>query len=567
MNDYIDARMLRNMFLAGTVYLERKKDLINELNVFPVPDGDTGTNMLLTLMSAVKELNALSEDATMDMAGNRISSGTLRGARGNSGVIMSQLCRGFLKSVEGNEQIGSRQVAEAMDSACAAAYKAVVQPKEGTILTVARETAQKALELTASGEIGLQELLNGIVNQAEDTLSHTPEMLPVLKEAGVVDSGGQGLLEFLCGARDAFSGTAVSEMDESGWMKMNPDGVSSMDPEREARSKYEHIAVDTSHIETADIRYTYCTEYIIELSAKEEFSEEAFREFLMSMGDSIVCVRMDSIVKVHVHTNHPGKVIEAGLGCGELSSLKIDNMKIEHHERVIRDSDREAEKKKIAQKTGFVAVCAGEGIRKVFESFHVDQVIEGGQTMNPSTQDIVKAIYDTKAEEIFVLPNNHNILLAARQAAQICSDRKVAVIPSSNICEGISAMVSYVPASSLEENLGIMTRACSMVKSGEVTVAIRDTALGDQSVHKGDYMGIGENRILSVSSDLEEAATELILSLTDEESSFVTIYYGEGQTAEDAEFILKRIEQALPDIEAEVTYGGQPVYYYIVSVE
>ena len=572
MKEYIDSLKLKAMFLGGTRCLEKCKDRINELNVFPVPDGDTGTNMSLTLMSAVKELKGLPEDASMDDVSSRIAFGTLKGARGNSGVIMSQLCRGFSKGIEGEHTLDSFSIAMAGDMAVQAAYRAVMKPQEGTILTVAREIAAKAKELAAL-EMTLKEFFSELLAYGREVLQKTPELLPVLKEAGVVDSGGQGLIEFLRGAFDVYEGKEEFAFD--------PEEVSAEDAP---------VLIDTSHIETADIKFGYCTEFIIESEhGLTESEEHAFKSFLSAIGDSIVCVVMDKIVKVHVHTNHPGQVIEEALTFGQLSSLKIDNMRIEHHEKVIREADRakyresaadqaqpvenvssantaEAERKDLAE-LGFVAVCSGEGLAEVFRGLKVDRIIEGGQTMNPSTEDILAAIMQVPAKSVIVLPNNGNIILAATQAAQLCTDKKIYVVPSRNICQGISAMIGYVPFVSAEENADLMTEACSMVKCGEVTYAIRDTHIGETEIRKGDYMGIGDGEILAVGQDVNRTAADMVRKLSDEFTEIITIYYGAGSGEEDADSVAEQIREFLPDADIEITFGGQNVYNFIISVE
>ena len=564
MNNIIDANTLEKMFLAGTKYLENKKEWINELNVFPVPDGDTGTNMMMTLMSAVNELQQLQGNVKLSDIGGKISSGTLRGARGNSGVIMSQLCRGFASGIENLETIDKNALVIALEKAVAAAYKAVMNPKEGTILTVASAAADKARSLV-SEDLSMQAYLAEIRRYAEYILTQTPDMLPVLKEAGVVDSGGQGLVEFLRGAYDAFCGKEIN-------LSFSQNGNSRQMP-----------VIDTSNISTADIKFGYCTEFIIELSGEYTLSDdEAFKHYLASIGDSVVCVGMDDIVKVHVHTNHPGEVIEKALTYGELTSLKIDNMRIEHHEKVIMEADKalasDTEKKKseaAAGKTakkqlkplGFVAVSSGDGLAEIFKSLKVDYIIEGGQTMNPSTNDIINAVNCVDAESVIILPNNGNIIMAANQAKMMCEGKYVYVVPTNTICQGINAMVNLVPSLDAEGNVQIMTEAAEDVKSGEVTYAIRTTDVNGMHIEKGDYMGIGDGNVLSVSKNKIMAAVNMINAMSDEETEIVTIYYGESSNEEEARELADIVEEALPDADIEIAYGGQNVYDFFVSVE
>lgn len=564
MNNIIDANTLEKMFLAGTKYLENKKEWINELNVFPVPDGDTGTNMMMTLMSAVNELQQLQGNVKLSDIGGKISSGTLRGARGNSGVIMSQLCRGFASGIENLETIDKNALVIALEKAVAAAYKAVMNPKEGTILTVASAAADKARSLV-SEDLSMQAYLAEIRRYAEYILTQTPDMLPVLKEAGVVDSGGQGLVEFLRGAYDAFCGKEIN-------LSFSQNVNSRQMP-----------VIDTSNISTADIKFGYCTEFIIELSGEYTLSDdEAFKHYLASIGDSVVCVGMDDIVKVHVHTNHPGEVIEKALTYGELTSLKIDNMRIEHHEKVIMEADKalasDTEKKKseaAASKTakkqlkplGFVAVSSGDGLAEIFKSLKVDYIIEGGQTMNPSTNDIINAVNCVDAESVIILPNNGNIIMAANQAKMMCEGKYVYVVPTNTICQGINAMVNLVPSLDAEGNVQIMTEAAEDVKSGEVTYAIRTTDVNGMHIEKGDYMGIGDGNVLSVSKNKIMAAVNMINAMSDEETEIVTIYYGESSNEEEARELADIVEEALPDADIEIAYGGQNVYDFFVSVE
>ena len=558
--DQIDSLTLKKMFLAGTKKLESQKEWINELNVFPVPDGDTGTNMTLTLTAAAKELQKLPQAAGINEIAEKISTGTLRGARGNSGVIMSQLCRGFAKSIEGNESLDRKTIAAAFEKASATAYKAVMKPKEGTILTVAKAAADKAKDLCKK-DLSLEDYFEKILAAADDMLQKTPDLLPVLKEAGVVDSGGQGLLIFLEGAVDAFLGKeTIFEAEEA-----------------EKEEKLPNRTIDTTNIETSDIQFGYCTEFIIELEkAFSEEQENEFKDFLNSIGDSIVCVHMDSIVKVHVHTNHPGQAIEKALNYGQLSSMKIDNMRIEHHEKVIKEADKALAQEKAPEKTekiqplkeyGFVTICSGDGIAEIFRGLNVDEVLEGGQTMNPSTDDILEAIARIPAETVFILPNNSNIIMAANQAKDLSEGKHVFVIPTKTICQGINAMINFVPSLSPENNLMVMKEGAEEIKSGEVTYAIRDTSIDFKTIQKGDYMGIADGKLLSVSKDLAQTTLEMIREMTDEETELVTLYYGADITEETAQEIASAAEELLPEADIELSFGGQQIYYFFISVE
>ena len=578
MLEYIDAGTLQIMFLAGTKSLESNKDWINELNVFPVPDGDTGTNMTLTVKNAVDELLRMPKDATLTDIVKTISTGTLRGARGNSGVILSQLCRGFSKEIEASSArtIDKELFASAFERAVATAYKAVMQPKEGTILTVAKAASIKAREL-AKEEVTMEQFFSSIIRYAEYILGKTPDMLPVLKEAGVVDSGGQGLVEFLKGAYEAY----VNDVTEIDFDRVSSEGTEMKTAERR---------IDTTNIETSDIKFGYCTEFIINLEKEfDEREEYEFKSFLSSIGDSIVCVNMDELVKVHVHSNHPGEIIERALTYGSLSSLKIDNMREEHNQKVIKESEMAMAADKAMPKEmetnadnateeflsvpkkewGFVAVCAGEGMAKIFKGMSVDEVIEGGQTMNPSTEDIVAAVNKVNAENVFVLPNNSNIIMAASQACYLVKDKKVIVIPTKTVTQGITAVINYVPALSIDDNTQGMTDAAKRIKTAEITYSIRDTEIDGKTVHTGDYMGIGDGHMLAVGTDRKLTTVEAIKAMVDEDSELLTIYYGADATEEEASDISDLLEDddAFEDIDIEVVYGGQPVYYYIVSLE
>ena len=547
----IDAKILSRMFLAGAKNLEAKKEWINELNVFPVPDGDTGTNMTLTIMSAASEVGALT-DPDMETLAKAISSGSLRGARGNSGVILSQLLRGFTKGVRKLTDLDAAAIAAAMDRGVETAYKAVMKPKEGTILTVARAAADRAAELVDETE-DLETFFAGIFSHAEETLARTPEMLPVLKEAGVVDSGGQGLLEVFRGAIDGYLG---KEIDYSQFKTAPAPKVTKISPQAEA-----------------DIKFGYCTEFIILLDTPLPQNEiNKFREFLDSIGDSIVLVADDEIVKVHVHTNHPGQAFERALTYGQLSRMKIDNMREEHQEKLIKDAQRlakeqEEAKKEPAKDFGFISVSAGSGLSDIFRELGVDYLIEGGQTMNPSTEDMLNAIDMVNARTIYIFPNNKNIILAANQARDLTEDKEIIVVPTKTIPQGISAMISFVPEKNGKENLDAMTEAISRVKTGQITYAVRDTHIDDKEIHEGDIMGIGDSGILAVGREKEMVSEEMVAAMVDEESEIISIYYGADVTEEEAEALSDSLTEKYPDCEVELNQGGQPIYYYLISVE
>ena len=553
----IDANMLAKMFLAGAQNIEAKKEFINELNVFPVPDGDTGTNMTLTILSAAKEVTALA-DVDMKNLAKAISSGSLRGARGNSGVILSQLLRGFTKSIRDEKEIDTAALAAACQRARDTAYKAVMKPKEGTILTVASGIADKAAELALETE-DLEEFIPAVIEHADEVLQKTPEMLPVLKEAGVVDSGGQGLLEVIRGAYDAFLG---KEIDYSA---IAPAAGNS-------------TAVKVSVEEEKEIKFGYCTEFIILLEKEfTENDEHELKAYLSSIGDSIVCVADDEIVKIHVHTNDPGLAIQKALTYGQLSRMKIDNMREEHREKLIRDSEKLAkeqaeaeEAKKTAEPKkpmGFIAVSIGDGMNEIFRELGADYIIEGGQTMNPSTDDMLKAIDQVNAETIFILPNNKNIILAAEQARDLTEDKKIIVLPTKTIPQGISAMIGYMPEAGVDENEENMKDAYQDIASGQVTYAVRDTVIDGKEIHNGDIMGINDDGIAAVGKDLTETTLELLSTMADEDSELICLYYGADVTKDDADALSDAIEDKFPECEVEVNFGGQPIYYYMISVE
>ncbi len=553
----IDARMVAKMFLGGAKNLESRKEWINELNVFPVPDGDTGTNMTLTITAAAGEVSSLTE-LNMETLAKCISSGSLRGARGNSGVILSQLLRGFTKGIKDHEELDVIDLANAMQKAVETAYKAVMKPKEGTILTVAKGAALKAAELAQTLE-DVDEFCRLVIEEADAVLQKTPDMLPVLKEAGVVDSGGQGLVEVLKGAYDAFLGKEVDYSFEA--------------PKKES-------AVRISAQTEAEIRFGYCTEFIIMLEkAYDEKTELEFKAFLESIGDSIVVVSDDDIVKVHVHTNDPGLAIQRALTYGSLSKMKIDNMRLEHEEKLIKDASRIAreekereeagaeEKQEPRKEMGFISVSIGEGVGEIFKGLGVDYLIEGGQTMNPSTEDMLEAIEKVNADNIFILPNNKNIILAANQASFLTSDKRVIVIPTKTVPQGITAMVNYIPDETPRENELRMQAEIKNVKTGQVTYAVRDTKIDDKEIHLGDIMGIGDDGILAVGRELGETTLRMMEALVDADSEIIGVYFGEEVSEKDAQALGDEIAEKYPDAEVEVHYGGQPIYYYVISVE
>lgn len=561
----IDAQALKKLFLAGAANLEAKKEWINDLNVFPVPDGDTGTNMTLTIMSAAKEVNAL-ENPTMESLAKAISGGSLRGARGNSGVILSQLLRGFTKVIREYQEIDAIVLATAFQKAVETAYKAVMKPKEGTILTVARGMADKVLEL--STEISdLEQLLDKVIKYGDIVLEQTPELLPVLKQAGVVDSGGQGLMQVMKGVYDALLGKEINYEAVAG------TGGPSVSSEISAQGT-----------EEADIKFGYCTEFIVMLDKGYTPAKESeFKRYLESIGDSIVLVSDDEIVKVHVHTNHPGLAFEKGLTYGALTRMKVDNMREEHHERVIANASKIAAGESVKEeagtpaqpaeedipnkKYGFISVSAGEGLSEIFDSLGVDHIIEGGQTMNPSTEDMLNAIENVHADNIFIFPNNSNIILAAQQAQSIVEDKNIIVVPTKTVPQGITAMIAFSEDEEPEANLQNMNAEIANVKSGSVTYAVRDTEIDDKEIKQGDIMGIGDKTILSVGGDINGVTKDMVSQLVDGSSELISIYYGSEVTKEDADSLASAIGEAYPDVDVEVNYGGQPIYYYLLSVE
>ena len=554
----IDAKTLKKAFLAGAQNLEAKKEWINELNVFPVPDGDTGTNMTMTIMSAAREVAAL-EDPTMETLAKAISSGSLRGARGNSGVILSQLFRGFTKEIRQTESITTTVLANAFVRATETAYKAVMKPKEGTILTVAKGMSDKAVELVTETE-DIISFAEQVIAHGDYVLSQTPEMLPILKQAGVVDSGGQGLMQVVKGALDGLLGKEID--------------LTAVEGNRPA------IQVESSDIETSEIKFGYCTEFIINVEKPYDMDEEhRFKRYLSSIGDCVVVVSDDDVIKVHVHTNDPGLAIQKALTYGSLSRIKIDNMREEHQEKLIKEAEKIAKEQKAeeeAQKAkaeeprkpyGFIAVSIGEGFGEIFKGIGVDYLIEGGQTMNPSTEDMLTAIDHVNADTIYILPNNSNIILAAEQATHLVEGKNIIVVPSKTVPQGITAIINFVPDMTPEENKANMIEEMSRVKTGQITYAVRNTVIDDKEISEGDIMGIADKGIVAVGKEVEDTALETIKTMLDDESELVTVYYGADVTEEQAEGFLEKVQEICGDCDVELQFGGQPIYYYLISVE
>ena len=567
----INAKMVKNAFLAGAKGLSDKKEWINELNVFPVPDGDTGTNMTLTIMAAAKEVAALN-DPSMEQLAKAISSGSLRGARGNSGVILSQLLRGFTKEIKTVDEIDTTTLANAMVRGTETAYKAVMKPKEGTILTVAKGMADKALEMAAETD-DIEVFAQAVIKEGDRVLNLTPEMLPVLKQAGVVDSGGQGLMQVIKGAFDGLTGNVTD---------FTLDGAEAPANGAAEKTVQAGNGAARTDIDTADIKYGYCTEFIIKLEKEyTDEDEEELKKYLGSIGDSLVVVSDDEIVKIHVHTNHPGLAFEKGLTYGSLSRMKIDNMREEHEERVIQDSERlakeqaqadtvkqeEKEEPEERREYGFIAVSCGDGLSEIFKGIGADYLIEGGQTMNPSTEDMLNAIAHVNADHIFILPNNKNIILAANQARDLTEDKEIIVVPSKTVPQGITALVNFMPDLTSKENLENMTAEMERVKTAQITYAVRTTNIDGMENEKGDIMAIGDEGMLAVEHSPEEAAKAALKAMLDEDSELVTIYYGCDVKEEDAEKLKEEAEKEFPDKELELQYGGQPIYYYMISAE
>lgn len=567
----INAEALAKAFLAGAKNLEAKKEWINELNVFPVPDGDTGTNMSMTIMSAAKEVAAMAEPDMKSLA-KAISSGSLRGARGNSGVILSQLFRGFTKVIAEYDEIDVQVLSDAFEKAVETAYKAVMKPKEGTILTVAKGMAVRAVELSEEETTDLLAFCEEVIKEGDHVLSMTPDMLPVLKQAGVVDSGGQGLMQVMKGALDSLQGKEIDYSIET--------------PEKQSTAETGSASYNIEAQATQEIKFAYCTQFLIMLEKPISTRQETeFKEYLESIGDSIVVVADDEIVKVHVHTNDPGLAMQRGLTYGSLTTIIIENMKLERDEKISALKEKEMQSETIEdvekqlkgeeapkeqeppKEMGFISVSIGDGINEIFQGLGVDYIIEGGQTMNPSTEDMLNAIEKVNAKNIFILPNNKNIILAANQAASLVEDKKIIVIPTKTIPQGITALINYIPDSTPEENAERMSEELGTVKTGQVTYAVRDTVIDDKEIKQDDFMGIGDQGILAVGKELEATVLDMIEQLIDEDSAIVSIYYGEDAREDAANAIGEKITEAHPDVEVEVHYGGQPIYYYVISVE
>ena len=554
----IDAKTLKKAFLAGAQNLEAKKEWINELNVFPVPDGDTGTNMTMTIMSAAREVAAL-EDPTMEALAKAISSGSLRGARGNSGVILSQLFRGFTKEIRQTESITTTVLANAFVRATETAYKAVMKPKEGTILTVAKGMSDKAVELVTETE-DIISFAEQVIAHGDYVLSQTPEMLPILKQAGVVDSGGQGLMQVVKGALDGLLGKEID--------------LTAVEGNRPA------VQVESSDIETSEIKFGYCTEFIINVEKPYDMDEEhRFKGYLSSIGDCVVVVSDDDVIKVHVHTNDPGLAIQKALTYGSLSRIKIDNMREEHQEKLIKEAEKMAKAQKAEEEAqeakaeeprkpyGFIAVSIGEGFGEIFKGIGVDYLIEGGQTMNPSTEDMLTAIDHVNADTIYILPNNSNIILAAEQATHLVEGKNIIVVPSKTVPQGSTAIINFVPDMTPEENKENMIEEMKRVKTGQITYAVRNTMIDDKEISEGDIMGIADKGIVAVGKEVEDTALETIKTMLDDESELVTVYYGADVTEEQAEGFLEKVQEVCGDCDVELQFGGQPIYYYLISVE
>ena len=564
----VDAALLQKAVLAAAKGLEAKKEWINELNVFPVPDGDTGTNMTMTIMAAAREVAAI-ENPTMESIAKALSSGSLRGARGNSGVILSQLFRGFTKEIKDSSEITVTGLANAFTRATETAYKAVMKPKEGTILTVAKGMAEKAVELATQTE-DVIDFLTQVIEEGDYVLSQTPEMLPVLKQAGVVDSGGQGLMQVMKGGLDGLLGRGIP-FDAVAPAAANTES---------AKPK---VAAGSDELSTSDIKYGYCTEFIVNVEKAYDMDEEQkFKGYLESIGDCVVVVSDDDIIKVHVHTNHPGLAFEKGLTYGSLSRMKIDNMREEHHERLIQNASNVAQtpetpaeaKKEEApafneprKPYGFIAVSIGKGLGEIFKGIGADYLIEGGQTMNPSTEDMLNAIEKVNADVIYILPNNKNIILAAEQAKSLVEDKKIFVVPSRTVPQGIAALINFLPDLSPEENLENMTSEMGRIHTGQITYAVRNTNIDGMEIHEGDIMGIGDSGMLAVGQNVNETVLETLKRLVDDESELISVYSGEDVTEEDATALVEKVQAAFPNCEVELNDGGQPIYYYLLSVE
>ena len=557
----IDGLLLKEMIIAGANLLEQNREAIDALNVFPVPDGDTGTNMSLTMKSTVKEIAAQDVPSASKLAG-LAARGALKGARGNSGVILSQILRGFSRGIEGCETIDAEAFANGLRSGADTAYKAVMKPKEGTILTVIRVIAEDAQRYVAKKPRTVAEVLDKMIRSGEAILEKTPDMLPALKQAGVVDSGGQGLLTVFKGWRAAYNGEKIEETSA---------GVGSA-----ATFEFED-----DHDSLEELTFKYCTEFVIQ-DMNEGVTEDdinKFRTRLGRIGDSVVCVGDFEFVKVHVHTNDPGKAIQWACAMGDLVNLKIDNMAEERRERMAKAeaAQKAAEQQRMQEEAakeeepkkeyGMVAVSLGEGFSSIFTDLGVDHIVEGGQTMNPSIEDILDAIHGVRAKNVIVLPNNSNVILAASQAAELADDVNVIVLPTKNVAMGIGAVIAFNPEAGAEENREEMTAAAEQVKTGQVTFAVRDTVFEDKEIKEGNIIGIHNGRIETVGESIHDIARDLVGHVVEEGDSLITIYYGQDTAEADAQMLGDEVAEQFPDLDVEVQYGGQPLYYYLISAE
>ncbi|MGG1480277.1 DAK2 domain-containing protein [Bacillus smithii] len=552
----LDGKRFAEMIIAGANNLATNAQMVNALNVFPVPDGDTGTNMNLSMTSGAKEVQEHLTDHVGKTAAS-LARGLLMGARGNSGVILSQLFRGFAKAIEQKEWINSQEFANAFEAGVDTAYKAVMKPVEGTILTVAKDAAKKAV-LTAKHERDIVKVTEALLEEAKSSLKRTPELLPVLKEVGVVDSGGQGLVLVYEGFLAALKGEQLP-------------GTPAIEPTLDELVKAEHHKAQ-SFMKTEDIVYGYCTEFMVRLEKEKlkdhPFSEEKFREDLSQFGDSLLVVADDEVAKVHIHSERPGEVLTYGQQYGSFIKIKIENMR-EQHSQIVGETHQQLHtdtKKKEKQPYGIVTVAMGEGITEMFKSIGASAVIPGGQTMNPSTEDIVKAAQEVNAEKVIILPNNKNIILAAEQAKEMI-DAEVVVVPSKSVPQGIAALLAFRPDQSLEKNQAAMAEAMAHVKTGQITYAVRDTAIDGISIAKNDFMGILDGKIVTTSKDKMEAAIHLIENMVEEDSEIITIFYGEDVSKEETEELVAFIEEKYEDLEIEVHNGKQPLYSFIISIE
>ncbi len=542
MIQYIDGKNLRDMLTSGANNLQNHRDLVDKLNVFPVPDGDTGTNMSLTISYAMKELSKVEND-DITQIGKAVSKGSLMGARGNSGVILSQIIRGLAKSIEGKDKLSSEDLAKALKNGSDTAYKAVIKPIEGTILTVVRESGEFAIK-AAKKENDILKFLEAVIKEANESLERTPELLRNLKEAGVVDSGGKGLVLIYEGMYEALKGNPVKVKDANS-------------------NQVQTVQTGSSSVKTEDIKFCYCTEFILE---SDTVSDTTIRDIMLGYGDSLAVVGDEGIIKVHVHTNDPGLVLQEALKHGQLVTIKIENMKVQHENTLVENADIEMAPAAEEKEYGFIATSMGDGLAKIFKDFGVDYIIEGGQTMNPSTEDFMNAIDKINAKNIFVFPNNSNIIMAANQAKEI-SEKNIVVIPTKNTPQGFTALVNFNAEASVEENEQALMESLGLVKSGQVTYAVRDTVMNDIDVKEGNIIGIAEGKLLSAGEGVDEITTNLVEKLVDEDTAIVTLFYGEDVSEESANELRDLLEEKFEDIDVELYYGGQPLYYYLISVE